>query len=178
MRVLFVVVALLLPGAAVAQQSGTNPQFLQPYQANAFGPGINSDAGGAPGNVIPGNIPHALPPTPVTNHRPIVYGNANQAPGRQGAGGNDISVLPEHPTHERIDAFNASNGGNRGGYTSPDDGIDPRIEAQANKLFPRVSQEAQRSAYIARALEQTRPQEGQMELQLFVRRTNNSADER
>ena len=46
MRVLFVVVALLLPGAAVAQQS--NPQFLGPYRSNAYGPGFNSDATGRP----------------------------------------------------------------------------------------------------------------------------------
>ena len=46
MRILFVVVALLLPGAAVAQQS--NPQFLAHYRSNAYGRGINSDATGRP----------------------------------------------------------------------------------------------------------------------------------
>jgi hypothetical protein len=72
MRVLFVVVALLLPGAAVAQQSGTNPQFLQPYQANAFGPGINSDATGRPFVWRPS--PGYGPANPLSNVTPNVYG--------------------------------------------------------------------------------------------------------
>jgi hypothetical protein len=112
---------------------------------------------------------------------PIVYGNADQAPGQPGAAPaagqqqadqdvrpfgnnpNEPTVLPDNPTRAQIDAFNASNGGNRGG--TPSTGIDPKIEAQAAELFPRVSQQAQRAAYIERALEQQRPIEGQIAVQ-------------
>jgi predicted aspartyl protease len=133
MRVLFVVVALLLPGAVVAQGTPT------------------------------GDFATAKP-----SSTPIVYGNADQAPGAAGAAGQsapsapsgsagtDISVLPEHPTHDQIDAFTASNGGPRKGGSDPP--ID-RIQEQAQAAFPWASQGAQRSAYIARALEQTRAQD-------------------
>lgn len=62
----------------------------------------------------------------------------------------DISVLPRNPTPQQIQAFNQSNGGvNRKAFQQdiPDDEKDT-VE-QANRLFPSVSQTAERQKWIA-----------------------------
>ena len=47
MRVVLFALTLLAPVSALAQQANSGG-FLQPYDPNAYGPGINSDATGRP----------------------------------------------------------------------------------------------------------------------------------
>jgi hypothetical protein len=71
MRSFFVAIALL-PTCALAQQVGPNPTFIEPYQPDAYGPGINSDATGRPfvWQPLPGNGPI----DPLSNVTPDAYG--------------------------------------------------------------------------------------------------------
>jgi len=131
------------------------------------------------GGSTPDETPAAPAAARTAKPTPIVYGNADQAPGEPASSAaqqadqdvrpfgndpNEITVLPEHPTRAQIDAFNASNGGNRGGGGGSDPIVD-RIQAQAQAAFPFASQGAQRSAYIADALKTSQGQQGQVELQ-------------
>ena len=73
MRFVLVVLTLLLPVKVNAQQfERPGNGFLEPFQPNTYGPGINSDATGRPFSwqPLPGNGP-ADPLSPV---RPDVYG--------------------------------------------------------------------------------------------------------
>ena len=73
MRVVLIVLTLMLPAGVFAQQLGQNAgAFLEQYQPNAYGPGINSDATGRPfvWQPSPGNGP----PDPLTTVRPDTYG--------------------------------------------------------------------------------------------------------
>ena len=71
MRFILVIIALLLPVSVLAQSSGPNGGgFLEPYQSNAYGPGINSDATGRPFSwqPLPGNGPADPSATYVQTH--------------------------------------------------------------------------------------------------------------
>jgi hypothetical protein len=73
MRIVLVVLTLLSPVSALAQQLGPNAGgFLEPYQPNAYGPGINSDATGRPFNWQP--LPGYGPADPLSSVRPDAYG--------------------------------------------------------------------------------------------------------
>jgi serine/threonine-protein kinase len=66
LRVVLVVLTLLSPVSALAQQ------FLGPYQPNAYGPGINSDATGRPFTWQPS--PGSDPADPLSRVSPDAYG--------------------------------------------------------------------------------------------------------
>ncbi len=73
MRVVLVIFTLLLPGSVLAQSLEPNANgFLEPYQPNAYGPGINSDSTGRPftWQTLPGNGPA----DPNSNVTPDAYG--------------------------------------------------------------------------------------------------------
>jgi hypothetical protein len=73
MRFILVIIALLLPVSALAQSSGPNGGgFLEPYQSNAYGPGINSDGTGRPFSWQP--LPGNGPADPHSDVRPDAYG--------------------------------------------------------------------------------------------------------
>jgi hypothetical protein len=73
MRVVLVVLTLLSPVSALAQQSGPNAGgFLEPSQPNAYGPGIDSDAAGRPFSYEP--LPGNGPADPLSSVRPDAYG--------------------------------------------------------------------------------------------------------
>lgn len=71
MRIVLVVLTLLSPVSVLAQQPNAGG-FLEPYQPNAYGPGINSDATGRPfiWQPLPGNGPA----DPNSNVTPDAYG--------------------------------------------------------------------------------------------------------
>jgi hypothetical protein len=66
MRVVLIIFTLALPVSAFAQQ------YLEPYQPNAFGPGINRDATGRP--FVWQTEPGYGPADPLAPVRPDVYG--------------------------------------------------------------------------------------------------------
>jgi hypothetical protein len=66
MRVVVLVLALLSPAGVLAQP------LLGPYQPNAYGPNINSDATGRPFRWEPS--PRNGPAEPFSNVRPDAYG--------------------------------------------------------------------------------------------------------
>ena len=71
--IVLVVLTLLLPVSALAQQSGPNAGgFLEPSQPNAYGPGINSDAAGRPFSYEP--LPGNGPADPLSSVRPDAFG--------------------------------------------------------------------------------------------------------
>jgi hypothetical protein len=67
--VLLFALALLWPANAFTQNAGT---FLEPYQSNAYGPGINSDATGRPFTWEPS--PSNGPADLLSDVRPDAYG--------------------------------------------------------------------------------------------------------
>jgi hypothetical protein len=66
LRVVLVILALLSPTSVLAQP------YLGPYQSNAYGPGINSDATGRPFTWQP--LPGNGPADPLSRVRPDVFG--------------------------------------------------------------------------------------------------------
>ena len=73
MRVILVVLTLLLPVSVLAQPLNPNAGgFLEPYQPNAYGPGINSDATGRPFIWQP--EPGQGPADSLSNVTPDAYG--------------------------------------------------------------------------------------------------------
>jgi hypothetical protein len=73
MRSIVVIIMLLLPVSVLAQSSGPNAGgFLEPYQSDAYGPGINSDATGRPFSWQP--LTGNGPADPLSNVRPDAYG--------------------------------------------------------------------------------------------------------
>src|SRR5664280_1464527 len=66
MRVVVLVLTLLSPASVLAQP------LLEPYQPNAYGPGINSDATGRPFILQPS--PGNGPADPLSDVRPDAYG--------------------------------------------------------------------------------------------------------
>ena len=73
MRFILVIIVLLLPVSVFAQSSGPNAGgLLEPYQSDAYGPGINSDATGRPFSWQP--LPGNGPADPLSDVRPDAYG--------------------------------------------------------------------------------------------------------
>jgi hypothetical protein len=72
MRIVIAISVFLMPVSVVAQQTGPNPQFIEPYQPNAYAPGVNSDATGRPFVWRPS--PGYGAANPLSNVRPDAYG--------------------------------------------------------------------------------------------------------
>jgi hypothetical protein len=73
MRLVLGIIVLLLPVSVLAQSSNPNAGgFLEPYQSNAYGPNINSDATGRPFSWQP--LPGNGPADPLSEVRPDAYG--------------------------------------------------------------------------------------------------------
>jgi hypothetical protein len=68
-RIVLIVLVLLWPASIFAQ---TADGYLKPYQPNAYGPGINSDATGRPFSWQP--VPGNGPVDPLSRVRPDAYG--------------------------------------------------------------------------------------------------------
>ena len=73
MRFVIIVLTLLSPASAVAQQNAVG--FQEPYRPNAYGPGINSDATGRPFVWQPS--PGYGPADPLSSVTPNAYGPGN-----------------------------------------------------------------------------------------------------
>ncbi len=70
MRFVLIILTLLSPASALAQQNAGG--FLEPYRPNAYGAGTNSDAAGRPFVWQPS--PGYGPADPNSNVRPDAYG--------------------------------------------------------------------------------------------------------
>jgi hypothetical protein len=68
-RIVLMILTLLWPTCVFAQSAGG---YLEPYQADAYGPGINSDATGRPFTWEP--LAGNGPAEPLSDVRPDVYG--------------------------------------------------------------------------------------------------------